>query len=135
MVGHSTLAGGNGQDADYRGFIWWKGKMRELGTPPNGRQVQPLGMNNHADIVGIYQKGPAQRAFVLYGARGGMRDLTALVDPAQGWTITAAYDINDAGQIAGEACNRSFSYCTAVRLDPVQKGRPMPCTGRTSAAP
>jgi probable HAF family extracellular repeat protein len=122
VVGYSTLAGGDGPDGDYRGFIWSKGRMRDLGTPPDGRQVLPNGMNNHADIVGTYQKGGAQRAFV-YGVHGRMRDLTALVDPAQGWTITAAYDINDAGQIAGEAC-KSSSYCTAVRLDPVQKERP-----------
>lgn len=123
VTGYSTLSGGDGQDADYRGFLWSKGKMRELEAPPNGRQVQPNGMNNRADIVGTYQNGGAQRAFV-YGGPGRMRDLTALVNPAQGWTITAAYDINDAGQIAGEACNASFSFCTAVRLDPVRKAWP-----------
>lgn len=122
VAGYSSLAGDDGPEADYRGFIWSKGKMRELGTPPNGRQVQPNGINNHADVVGIYQKGGAQRAF-LYGVRGRMHDLTALVDPAEGWVITAAYGINDGGQIAGEACNASMSFCTAVRLDPLQQGR------------
>lgn len=122
VAGYSSLAGGDGQDADYRAFIWWKGKMRQLDAPPNGRQVQPNGMNNHGHIVGTHQRQGAQRAFV-YGMHGKMRDLTDLVGPAQTWTITAAYDINDAGQIVGEACDASFSYCTAVRLDPVRRGR------------
>ena len=64
------------------------------------------GINLHGQVVGNYNLGGAQRAF-LYGYRGKIHAQTALIDPAQGWTITAAHAINDAGQIAGEACDQT----------------------------
>jgi probable HAF family extracellular repeat protein len=119
VVGYSTFAGGDGPDQVYGGFIWSKGKMRNIGAPRGGTRVMPLAINLRGQAVGMYVGSNQQRAF-LYGYRGRMHDLTALVDPAQGWTITSAYDINDAGQIAGEACDQSL-MCTAVRLDQVFK--------------
>lgn len=44
-----------------------------------------------------------------------MELLNALIDPRQGWNITDAQAINDAGQIAATAFRNGRSY--AVRLD------------------
>jgi hypothetical protein len=44
-------------------------------------------------------------------------DLNVLVDPAAGWTLEAAYGINDAGQIVGWGWYGGRQ--SAFRLDPV----------------
>ena len=44
-----------------------------------------------------------------------MVNLNALVDPALGWTITGAFDINDRNQIAVTGC-RGFGDCQALLL-------------------
>jgi hypothetical protein len=44
-----------------------------------------------------------------------MVDLNALIDPASGWEIMSATDINDARQILATACR--LGECTTVRMD------------------
>ena len=48
-------------------------------------------------------------------ADGSMTDLNSLIDPASGWTIHSASDINDHGQIAATGCRAG--ECLALRLD------------------
>ena len=47
-----------------------------------------------------------------------MQDLNDLVDPSSGWVLTAAYGINDAGQIVGtvyESSDRSpYIYSSGI---------------------
>jgi probable HAF family extracellular repeat protein len=121
VVGSATRAGGDGDEPDWRGFLWSHGRMRDLGAPPGGRMIQPLAINNRGQVVGMYAGYNRQRGF-LYQRKGKIVDLNALIDPAQGKFVTIAYDINDAGQIVGEACDFAFTICTAVRLDPLPKG-------------
>lgn len=119
VTGYSSYAGGDYPNDEYGGFIWTNGRMRDIGAPAGGNQVQPQAINNLGQVVGIYNRGGQQRAFV-YGYLGGTHDLGALVDPAQGWWIMAAHDINDRGQITGMACDPA-QHCSAVRLDPWYK--------------
>lgn len=120
VAGSSTIAGDVPFQGVWHAFIWSNGKMRDLGAPPGGDQVMALAINLPGDVVGYYNRSGGQRAF-LYRHNQKMGDLTELVDPAQGWTITIAYDVNDAGQIVGQGCNQSSNTCMAVRLDPVPK--------------
>jgi hypothetical protein len=56
------------------------------------------------------------RAFVWFN--GMMFDLNELVNPDSGWTLDAAYGINDAGQIVGSGLWNG--QATAFRLDPLE---------------
>jgi probable HAF family extracellular repeat protein len=119
VTGYSSYAGGDYPNDHYGGFVWTNGRMRDIGAPPGGNQVQPHAINNLGQVVGLYHRSGQERAF-LYGYLGGIHDLNTLVDPAQGWWLVSAHDINDWGQITGMGCTPS-GFCTAVRLDPWYK--------------
>jgi hypothetical protein len=76
------------------------------------------GMNDGGDIVGSYFAGPDydhESAFLALGSM--LFDLNDLIDPASGWTLDGAYDINNLGQIVG---NGHFGgQPRAFRLGPV----------------
>ena len=82
--------------------------MRDLGTV-DGFNSFAQGINGFGTIVGNLHVGnpasdPPARAF-LYTPERAMVDLNTLVDPASGWTLQAAFAINDAGQIVGYVRN------------------------------
>ena len=52
---------------------------------------------------------------------GVMRDLNSLIDPASGWTIQNAWDINDRRQILAFGCRAGD--CTALLLSPAGAGQ------------
>lgn len=100
--------------------IVWDGVLPEsLGTsaeghsPPAGSvsQSAAYGINDAGDVVGTY--GPtatsptlqvgsrANRAF-RWSAGAGMEDLTEMLPAGSPWTLTAAFDINNRGQIVGQ---------------------------------
>ncbi len=59
------------------------------------------GINAQGVMVGImWNDAQEERAFA-FDLTNGVRDLNDLVDPALGWSLTFARDINDAGQIVG----------------------------------
>ncbi|HEX8403768.1 MAG TPA: hypothetical protein VF670_04070, partial [Duganella sp.] len=45
-----------------------------------------------------------------------MQDLNSLIDPASGWTIPEAWDINNRGQIVAFGCRTEG--CTTLLLTP-----------------
>ncbi len=88
-------------DNPVHGFLWEGGTMINLDGTSETRESRPLAINAHGQIVGQLdiKDGP------IYGflwQDGKMHDLNELVDPASGWQILEAVDINDQGQIA---CN------------------------------
>jgi probable HAF family extracellular repeat protein len=73
--------------------------MRDLGTL-GGPSSQAYGINNGGHIVGTADDAQGVgRAFIY--RRGSMADLNSFLPPGSGWFLSAAYSINDAGQIAG----------------------------------
>jgi probable HAF family extracellular repeat protein len=94
-------------------FFYDHGVMTDLGSF-GGFDVTIGGMNQLGQVVGTGNTpdGP-DIAFLSRG--GSLVDLNTLVDPALGWVITSALDINDHGQIIANACRDSL--CSAVRLD------------------
>lgn len=50
-------------------------------------------------------------------SNGAMTDLNSLIDPASGWGLTSAFDINDAGQIVGSGTMAGQDY--AFLLTPI----------------
>jgi len=79
-------------------FIWENGLMRGLGSL-YGLSSYTRKINNLGQIVGRVGNGPQRRAFLYQG--DVMVDLNTLIAPGSGWTLLAARDINDSGQIIG----------------------------------
>lgn len=115
--GHVTGMSDTAQGSTHA-FLYVNGAMRDLGSPVPGKNSWASGINNLDQVVGTYNVGLG-RAFI-YDERGGMRDLTAMVDPASGWFIHAAYSINDRQQIVGVGC-KNGEY-GAVLLVPTGRG-------------
>jgi probable HAF family extracellular repeat protein len=106
-------------------FMYSYGMMTDLGAL-NGGESEALGVNNLGQVVGRSYGSTFSdsRGFLFDG--GVMTDLNTLIDPASGWTILQAADINNKGQIAAVAAKDGISY--AVRLD-LASPVPEPATG------
>jgi probable HAF family extracellular repeat protein len=106
----------NGQTQAY---LYDAGGVQGLGILPGYDFSVGRGVNAAGDIVGFSATGEIadtytaadeafywaltstgqDRAFLF--RNGTMHDLNSLIDPASGWTILGATDINDSGQIVG----------------------------------
>jgi probable HAF family extracellular repeat protein len=98
--------------------------MTDLGTLGQA-QSEAHGINNLGHVVGSSFTGWWGDGHAFVYADGSMTDLNALIDPASGWTIADASDINNKGQIAAVAFKDGIQY--AVRLD-VASPVPEPAT-------
>lgn len=94
-------------------FFHDHGAMTDLGSF-GGVDVTIGGMNERGQVVGTGNT-PDGRDVAFLTRAGALVDLNTLIDPASGWVITSAIDINDHGQIIANACRDS--QCSAVRLD------------------
>ena len=109
-------------EGDAHAFFWESGVMRDLGTLPGRTESEAHAINNQGQVVGVSSNyetrvGSVNVRSFLWQA-GQMIDLNTLIDPAVGWEILEAVDINDQGQIA---CNGSRSDGTThgLLLDPL----------------
>lgn len=113
-VGSSATAAGN----DSYGFLYSDGQMINLGTFGDPRGFTSAeSINNVGDVVGISRTASgADHAFLYNG--GVLKDLNNMIDPASGWVLAAAGDINDSGQIVGWGYN-PLGQVRAFLLTPV----------------
>ena len=82
------------------------------------------GINSAGTVVGTGwprtdTTPPYQRAVIYLDTAATLLYVDDLLEAGSGWSIYAASDINDAGQIAGYARNLSTGVTAAVRLSPV----------------
>jgi MYXO-CTERM domain-containing protein len=116
---HSTIAVGindAGQiliNDNGRSLLYQNGVSVDMGTLSAGYGVQATAINQLGQAVGNADTSGGAHGFIY--SNGTMIDLNSLIDPASGWTITSASDINDLGQITAQACNALG--CQGVRLD------------------
>lgn len=67
-----------------------------------GKANTPWKLNDFAQVVGeTHQDSGALHRAAIYTDGIGIQDLNQLVDPAEGWLLRAAFDINERGQIVG----------------------------------
>jgi probable HAF family extracellular repeat protein len=96
-------------------ILYAGGAMTDLGTLAGIGSSAAYDINRAGQVVGWSEiPGKESRAF-LYN-HGTMVDLNTLVDRASGWTIIAAYAINDRRQIAAYGCKAAS--CQTLLLNP-----------------
>lgn len=112
VVGNSQISSGFSN-----AFLWTGSSMTDLGTL-GGNQSYAQAVNDSDAVVGYswISGNTATHAF-LY-ANGVMMDLNSLLNLGSAWTITAAYGIDDAGQILATATSADGQNY-AVELDPI----------------
>jgi probable HAF family extracellular repeat protein len=102
-------------DTGLHAFLYAGGAMTDLGALAGDSLSQAFAINNLGQVVGgsFSSSWDSGHAFLYSG--GSMVDLNQLVDPATGWTLVRATDINNNGQIAALAFKDGVGF--AVRLD------------------
>lgn len=112
VVGISSRTG----QAGNRGFFYWRGRMFNLGSL-GGNSTTPFAVNDDLVVVGSATTA-AQVPHGFVYAFGRMVDLNRLIDPASGWVINSALDVNNVFQILVRACRTDFPLCRTARLEP-----------------
>jgi probable HAF family extracellular repeat protein len=116
VVGASTTSRGTTE-----AFVYDGGQVRSLGTL-GGYGSYAYGINARNQIAGYsYDSEGRSRAFIWRD--GIMYDLNAVSAELDGWTLDAAYGVNENGQIVGSGTFQGVT--TAFRLDPVFRPDPM----------
>jgi probable HAF family extracellular repeat protein len=99
-------------------FVWSKqlGKMQDLGVLYNDSISQATGINDQGQIVGV--SFPSDRPFIY--ENGKITDLNNFIDPNSPYLLTGNVDvdINDLGEIVGQACVLQSGVCTATSATP-----------------
>jgi probable HAF family extracellular repeat protein len=101
IVGFSLLAGQDGT-RNYEAFVWTRDAgMRSLGKPDGDIRSAAFGINDRGQIVGLSRGGPYVFRALLW-ENGVMTDINTLTLPGSPFLLYAN-DINDRGEIAGQA--------------------------------
>jgi len=98
VVGGATTQG----DLNYFAFLWKNGKMISLGALDGDPCSQGNAINERGQIVGESSSCDfltVQRAFLW--EQGSMVDLNSLVPPDSSLSLSAAWNINERGEIVG----------------------------------
>jgi probable HAF family extracellular repeat protein len=117
VVGESASAD-NGGNTYTRGFLYDETGMHDLGHLGSNRS-RALAINDYGEIVGWSNLAGEVTARAFYHDGTTMTDLNTLIDPASGWFIYSAQDINNAGQIVGVAQHVNEPWGHGVLLTPV----------------
>jgi probable HAF family extracellular repeat protein len=119
VVGSSQIASGY-----MHAFLWTSGFMKDLGTL-GGSNSLGYGVNDSGSVVGYsLTTGNAATHAFLY-TNGVMTDLNSLLPIGTGWTITAAYGIDNNGDIVGTGVLNGTQYAVEL-IDPPSDGPPSP---------
>jgi MYXO-CTERM domain-containing protein len=115
VAGYSYVAG----NVESHAFLYANGVLKDLGVL-GGDDSFATGINEAGEVVGVSNRtaGGSYHAFLYSG--GTMKDLNDLIDPALGWNLTYAGDINDKGQIAAIGCK--VGGCASLLLSLADTG-------------
>jgi probable HAF family extracellular repeat protein len=108
VVGQSRVAGSYNE---IHAFIYQNGVMTDMGM---GADSWAVDINESGLAIG----NAGDSAFVYLNGKGTLLD--QLIDPASGWHVSRAADVNERGQIAATVCRGLNSFdCTGAVLTPV----------------
>jgi probable HAF family extracellular repeat protein len=120
IVGFSDLPGDEqGANPNFHAFLWTRDHgMQDLGTLPGDAISEALGINDQGQIVGVsFGAGFTNpRAFIWQN--GVMTDLNTLIPPGSSLSLQAAQEINDLGEIVGQATDQNTGKGPAFLLVP-----------------
>lgn len=99
IVGESDVGAGP-VVSNVHGFVYTRGRMRDMGTLPGFPRVLPAALNGNGVAVGTMENADRsiQRAFIYSGV---VVDLNTLIPEDSGWVLESASAINNAGYIVG----------------------------------
>ena len=119
VVGFSLRAGQDGT-RNFEAFIWTSVTgIRPLGMPPGDIRSEASGINNKDQVVGLSRAPSGLRAMLWQN--GIVTDLNNLTLPGSPYLLYAN-DINDAGQIVGEAYDANTGEAPAFLAMPLPGG-------------
>src|SRR5208283_4670222 len=109
IVGFSDLTGDdNGQNPNFHAFLWTKnGGIKDPGTLPGDAISEALGINEQGQVVGVSYGAGFTNPHAFIWQEGVMTDLNTLIPPNFPLYLQVAQEINDFGEIAGEATDQS----------------------------
>ena len=100
-------------NVNFHAFLWpVNGKIFDLGTLDGDSISEATGINDQGQIIGTsFTAGFASsRAFIWQD--GKITDLNTLIQPNSNLYLISTGDINDRGEITGQACVLSNGTCT-----------------------
>jgi probable HAF family extracellular repeat protein len=120
IVGFSDLKGDQGgANPNFHAFLWTKERgIKDLGTLPGDAISEALGINDQGQVVGVsYGAGFTNpRAFIWRD--GVMTDLNTLIPSNSSLYLQVGQEINDLGEIVGDATDQSSGKNPAFLLVP-----------------
>jgi probable HAF family extracellular repeat protein len=111
-------------DGTLHTFLWTKhtSRMADLGTVNNMPVAAPTGINNSGQIVG-FACDPASNTCLAYTSQGNvLRDLNELIAADSNLYLAFAQGINDVGEIAGQAVDKTTGEMHAFLAAPIPGG-------------
>ena len=117
VVGVSGLPG----NATAHAFFWQNGTMTDLGTLPGDFLSVAFSINNKAQVIGqSCDVNGNCRAFLWQ--KGVMTDLNTLTPPDSPLYMLTGNDLNDQGEIVGQAFDQTTGAAPAFLLVPTHVG-------------
>ena len=103
-------------------FLWTKETgMQDIGTVGTDFSALPTSINNHGQMVGSSCDSSGNCRAFLRQNQGKMRDLNSLIPMNSPLHLTFAFDINESGEIVGQALETSTGDVHAFLATPCDR--------------